>query len=1604
MEGRLFLYSKATPPPTPRSEIFVFDLQRFATEVSTLEALKTALTSGGEIELTADITANEGFNVTTATTLNLGTHKLTINNADYGIQINDNASLTVNGTTGSIEHTTTAIDSTQATQANTESAGSYVSNTIKNVREKAAIKVGNAHAKNANGVSLTVNGGTIKSNSTAINAGNGSTVTINADGKVESTYSCGIYVGNAKAAENGTYVKAADGQLNDDIELNINGTVRSAETSNLPAIQVSGTLSYNVTTININEGSLVEYANHSSLFGKDGSENKSWGNPDAIYAGGNNILNISGGTVTSGGTGIELRGGALNVTGGTITSTATDYKVNDNKDSSSGGQVYGAAIAMAQHSTGLNVETTVKSGEISGQIALAVENPIESTTNNTISAKITGGNFESTGTGAAAIAAQASDSRSKINIDGEVTFKGKVESTVATTGESTTPTITFGENAKVTVITKKTVINEETGEEEEVEVEETYDTNSVTFSENWKDSDNKDVTETYPVNSDAWNASHQNPTGKFFYLVKNTDDSKVAGAKATLAPKTGSEDTILELTTSDDFTSQSLEVDLSALNSIGLDTKFKTIDASAVPDKVALNITGNDKITAITGGKGADSLTAGSEGVSLNGNGGNDLLIGGKGDDTFIFTAGKDTIDGYDAENDNVSIGADLTAPVDFDNVKFDGSDFVISLGSADNVLTFKSTNTFSLTDSQNTTYSYGANKNGISYIAKKGAGISLGSGYTSKTYDGRELDYQTIDASNVTISSGLTIRGNDNASSLIGAQTGGAIYGGMGGDTLKSRTATGTSLGTVLDGGDGKDYLIGGGGRDTFVYSAGADSIEGYDTGDLVNIKGFNPADATFSVSGDGDNISLGFGDNDNLTFIDVTGKAVSVKGNTGNYVYTKDYVAHNGKSITLAADYSGTLNGADSAYAKYETIDASAVTSAISIVGNDNNNLIIGGASATLYGGKGNDKLNVTERVTGENPAKFVFKYTEGKDDVIGFNEKNDKLDIDDTLVGNIASGKASNGKLAFTFKNKSNKLTFRANDDISSVSLQNGKGFLTKDGVVSIPGGSTDNRLDLFAKAKGKIDLTSELYSISGGIKTVDASKVAKQSVTLIGASVDGGSQYTFTTNKKKDMFEYNGGSVSISGYEAGVDRLDLNTAALTGFSVGTGTDTNVSLTTGLGTVVLESMKGHEVLLHHAGSRHNSFTKMVFKDTGVILNKEKRPTAATVYSGNYNATVDSSIKKIYAADSISGAKITAGNRNKTTLDASAAGTGVTLVSGDKNDKLIGSTSTVEGAGDTFIYAKGGKDIIQNYGSNDQISLGSFANEDSILSAKINAGSRSIKFKFSNKNALTVKPTKGSTLDGALNISGLSGYTYAKNAVISGSNASLTSEFSGSYRLKNSKATVVDGSRVEKNLTYKGTSADETLSGGTKKTTFKGGGGADNLIGGSGKDVFFYAKGDKGDATIADFDFDNDKLKIASGTITKISTVSGGGIQFDMNKGKTSANVGSFKITSSATYDSTGRKDATFNPNSTLIKANNTYLWFADDDVKDDDGNVLAKAGDLITTVSKVSKSQVSDYAVIDLGYSSNLVNAGVATKVTGTFEKLKPSNSGGTQTPQS
>lgn len=1011
------------------------------------------------------------------------------------------------------------------------------------------------------------------------------------------------------------------------------------------------------------------------------------------------------------------------------------------------------------------------------------------------------------------------------------------------------------------------------------------------------------------------------------------------------------------------YTSTTISLQSNDSNGVTLGANATTFDANT-------NSTASINAAAVTNGV---KITDADDTI-------NNFVTLGSSKDIYVYKGGSDRIEGYTYDNAAgsgfVSLGGTASiAPISFGNsLSYDGTNYVVNL-ETNNSLTFAGTNTFALKTSEadsESIYTYTPGTIALDGGVDSIQGVTLGGAYYSATsFNGTlEANSKFVSINAAAVNHTLKVTGNEKDNYMVasdGFKT--TLLGNEGKDYLQAGAS-----GAFLNGGDDDDTLVGGAGNDTFAYTGGADSISGYGAGqDIISVaSGINIAGASIATA-DTNNLVLGFDSGDSLTFAGLAAndnaKTVSLQSGRNTYRLTKDSFALN-DSITLTSAFSATsFEGGDA----YNTINASAVTGAISITGNDNGNYIVGSATManSLSGGTGNDTFK-------GGSGNDVFFYAGGRDVIEGFGTT-DSLSI--TGIDKITKAKASSSKLVF-MKDKDNTITFKATDEVEAptiVSVESG-GYLTKDGYVS------GNGFSLFGSAKGKIDLADDLYK-DANITSVDASAVKKQGVTLVGGTSNG--TFTFAEkNKKRDAFEYGGdGSVTISGYESGRDRINLGAASISGFEITNTNDVLISLDSDANkTVSLKSAKGSEVLIHQSTSKGNTYSKMVFNDSGIIYDKSSvSATSATLWSNaNDGYTASGKIKKVTAVGFTAAHSITANNSVNTFIDASGAGSaGVSLIGGAKNDKFTGS----DGA-DMFVYTGGGKDVIQNFGAGDQISL---ATDFKPLEANITSNRNFIKFKFDNKNMLTIKPTKGDTLNGSLNVNG-ENRTYYKDAIVTSSGtASLTSKFGGTFKVKDyTGVTTVNGSLSKNKLTIKGTTGAETLMGGTSKTTFKGGGGADSLVGGSGADTFFYAKGDKDTVTIADFDFTKDNLKIANGTIKQISVVDSK-VQFAMKTGKTinDPTVGNFKLDSYAKYKKENGemvKDSNFtapNTSQVLIKANNTYYWFANDAGTDVKGDPFA-ANALITSDKKISSSKASGYQVIELNYSTNLVKAGVAVAV--------------------
>ena len=744
---------------------------------------------------------------------------------------------------------------------------------------------------------------------------------------------------------------------------------------------------------------------------------------------------------------------------------------------------------------------------------------------------------------------------------------------------------------------------------------------------------------------------------------------------------------------------------------------------------------------------------------------------------------------------------------------------------------------------------------------------------------------------------------------------------------------------------GDEKNNMITlGSGANTVVYNGGADLIKNYGVDDTVSLDGIDAVTSGASIKANENGFTIAFGTGNSLTFDDKDA-TVKVKSDSQIYTYSKEAIALN-KSVTLAT---GTTSYSLDGDNTYNAVNAADATGAVSLIGNAfANTLTAGKGNSTLDGKDGNDNL-----YGGAGADVFVYGDKSGKDAIYGYGT-NDSLKV---TTDKIISGTANSntGDLVFKIDN-SNAITFKPADDgtaVEKILLADSTDSLTKDGRIK----DSDKMLELFSEQKGRVDLGETIYS---GVAGIDASKITDNGVTMTGGSLGGA--FIFANNKKNaDVFEYNGGAVSLSGYTAGIDKIDLVEASLQSFTFGEGSA--VSLTTDKGVISLDGAQGKEVLLRDATAKNNSFSKMIFFANGVLHDKDKNATTAILSYGagdnvegseNKRYTAASTIKKITVGNDVTAISVQASNKN-TIIDASNAGAGVSLIGGSGNDKFTGR----KGA-DTFVYTAG-KDVITNYEVDDSITAEGF----DFGNAKITQSRKSVTLKFSNKNSLAIKSEDAIS---TININGTA-YNFGKNAVISGGVASLTSNFSGTYKAGEG-VTLIDGSAIsKKNFTMQGTKAADTLIGGSgakKKVTFKGGGatsGADSLVGGASKDTFFYAKNDTGAAQVTNFDYANDNVKIKR-TLTDINKTSSS-LEFVMG----SSNTLTLK---------TDNKNNNIGSSNVLIKANNTLYWF--EGSGDDYGLYTAKDKESKAAIKSVLRSK-DNYAIVDLNYSTNLVKGKVA-----------------------
>ena len=185
-------------------------------------------------------------------------------------------------------------------------------------------------------------------------------------------------------------------------------------------------------------------------------------NDHAIYHPQAGILKVNGGTI-QGVTGIEMRAGELIVYGGTIIGTGTQTTVTPNGNGTS---VFGAGIALAQHTTILEASVEILGGTIKGATALYETTPEVPNDSTIITINVNGGNF--VGTKDEAIHSDNKEgfiTNGTFNkeVDDSLLKTGtvtKVENGIYLTGKENNVVIEKTPNGKVTVDKEKAVAGE----------------------------------------------------------------------------------------------------------------------------------------------------------------------------------------------------------------------------------------------------------------------------------------------------------------------------------------------------------------------------------------------------------------------------------------------------------------------------------------------------------------------------------------------------------------------------------------------------------------------------------------------------------------------------------------------------------------------------------------------------------------------------------------------------------------------------------------------------------------------------------------------------------------------------------------------------------------------------------------------------------------------------------------------------------------------------------------------------------------------------------------------------------------------------------------
>ena len=997
----------------------------------------------------------------------------------------------------------------------------------------------------------------------------------------------------------------------------------------------------------------------------------------------------------------------------------------------------------------------------------------------------------------------------------------------------------------------------------------------------------------------------------------------------------------------------------------GTDTIQASLSALSLADFANvenLTYTGGSDFTG-TGSIGANTIAGGvgNDTLSDGGVGGSDTLIGGAGNDTYIVNNAGDTIT-------ETATGGTDTIQTTLTNV---------SLTNYSNIenLTYTGTSNFTGTGTTGANVITGDVGNDTLSDGGVGGSDTLIGGAGDDTYivnNAGDIITETAGGGTDTIQTTLTnvsLTNYSNIENLTFIGTGDFV-------------GTGTTGGNVITAGSGNDTIDGLGGGDTLLGGAGDDLISYYggemkldggvgnDTLALVSgsVLTINLANASDQTTGDGAIVVVGF---ENIAgsamtaALNITGTSAAnslisgsgadtIDGGGGldiiNANAGDDRVTYHGSestidggtgtdtlilavgttsNIDLGSTTDQTTSDATTTVVNFENVDASAVTTALTLTGSSSVNIITGGAgddiidgalgADTIFAGAGNDRV--------------TYRGTE--------------VTIDggagtDTLV--LAAGVATNINLSADDQTPTDALLYVANfENVDASATTAGISLIGSIGANTLIGGAGNDTLN-----DGGVGLSDILIGGAG-----NDTYILNNAGDTITETVNGGVDTILTGLTTVSLVSY--GNVENLTY--------TGSAAFTG----TGSSADNIIIGGSNNDTIDGGAGSDTLIGGAGT-----DTVVYSNSAVGVTVDLRLSGAQVSAGDASGDILSGFENLTGSANndiligTTGLNVIDGGAGDDTLDDGGVGANDILIGGAGNDTYV-----VANAGDAITeLAGGGTDTIKTALAS--LSLASFANVENLTYTGTG--------NFTGIGSTSANTLTGGVGDDTLDDGGIGGSDILIGGagndtyIVANSGDTITELANGgtdTIKTALASLSLANFANVE-NLTYTGagnftgtgsTSAN-TITGGVGDDTLDDGGigGSDILIGGAGNDTYIVANAGDTITELAGGGTDTIKTVLASLSLANVANVENltyTGTGNFVGTGSTSANT----ITGGAGNDTLD--DGGIGGSDVLIggAGNDTYIIANQGDVVTELAN-----GGTDTVQTSLSTLSIASYANVE------------------------------------